>query len=48
MSFHPAIANDIVHWSRRDSAQKQQVLCFIQTLVFCGYTPSHSGNRAAV
>jgi len=37
VDFHPAIANDIVHWSRRDSAQKQQVLRFIQTLVFCGY-----------
>jgi RNA polymerase sigma-70 factor (ECF subfamily) len=37
IDFHPSIANDIVHWSRRDSAQKQQVLRFIQTLVFCGY-----------
>ncbi|MBA4348008.1 MAG: hypothetical protein C0413_04060 [Clostridiales bacterium] len=37
IDFHPVIANDIVHWSRHDSAQKQQVLRFFRSLVLCGY-----------
>lgn len=37
IDFHPSIANDIVRWSRRNSAQKQRVMQFVQRLVLCGY-----------